>query len=548
VAGRAGARVDGQRGFNKAMNVPTRTHGYGRPGSDAHQAVEATLQPAPLGVDGTMHTAPPSTTASIGIALRERAVPARRPLLRLLDGTGWLAVRLVSDAIMLSLAVVCVRVGAPVAEAATSLWLFSLTFPPLVMLLLGARGLYRREDRVPVLSAATSILSATSLAAISLIALAAFVQPASQHPALLGARAWFYGTVFVIGARTVLALARRRARINGLTGTPTLIVGAGHVGSKIESRLTTLPELGLVPVGFVDPDPVPAADVLERHTPVLGSPAELEEIVEQTGATHVIFAFFGGPDRELLPLVRQCEELGLAVSVVPRLFESTNRRVGLEHIGGLPLFSLRRIDPKGWEFAVKHTFDRVAAALLLLAVSPIMVASALAVRLSSPGPVFFRQRRIGRDGQEFDMLKFRSMRVSDGDPAPSTNGSTPTDVGPGGVEGDDRRTRIGALLRRFSLDELPQLLNVLKGDMSIVGPRPERPEFVELFLEDVYRYDDRHRVKSGITGWAQVHGLRGKTPLLDRVEWDNYYIENWSLGLDFKILLMTVLAIARGAE
>jgi lipopolysaccharide/colanic/teichoic acid biosynthesis glycosyltransferase len=182
-------------------------------------------------------------------------------------------------------------------------------------------------------------------------------------------------------------------------------------------------------------------------------------------------------------------------------------------------------------------------------VSPIMVAAALAVRLSSPGPVFFRQRRIGRDGQEFDMLKFRSMRVADGQVVPaSANGATPTDVGPGGVEGEDRRTRVGALLRRFSLDELPQLLNVLKGDMSIVGPRPERPEFVELFLQDVYRYDDRHRVKSGITGWAQVHGLRGKTPLLDRVEWDNYYIENWSLGLDFKILLMTVLAIARGAE
>ena len=480
--------------------------------------------------------------------LARRDAIDRRPLLRLFDGSRWLTVRLASDALMLGLAVLCVRVGAPISESSASGWLVSLGFAPLVMLLLGARGLYRREDRVPVLNAATSILSATSLAAISLIALSAFVQPASQHSALLGSRAWFYGTVFVIGARTVLALARRRARINGLTGTPTLIVGAGHVGSKIESRLTTLPELGLVPVGFVDADPVPAADVLIRQTPVLGSPAELEEIVERTGAMHVIFAFFAGPDREMLPLVRRCEELGLAVSVVPRLFESTNRRVGLEHIGGLPLFSLRRIDPKGWEFAVKHAFDRVAAALLLFAVSPLMLAAAVAVKLSSAGPVYFRQRRIGRDGQEFDMLKFRSMRLADASSEPATNGSTPTDIGPGGVEGEDRRTAVGGILRRFSLDELPQLLNVLKGDMSIVGPRPERPEFVELFLQDVYRYDDRHRVKSGITGWAQVHGLRGKTPLLDRVEWDNYYIENWSLGLDFKILLMTILAIARGAE
>jgi exopolysaccharide biosynthesis polyprenyl glycosylphosphotransferase len=534
------------------MNVPTSTRGYGRPEARNSQAVEAPLQAAPIGVDGTMPSTRHSNAASVEIAFRERATYGavdRRPLLRLFDGSSWLTVRLASDAVMLALAVVCVRVAAPISATSATGWLLTLAFPPLVMLLLGARGLYRREDRVPVLDAANRILSATSFAAISLIALAAFVQPASQHSALLGARAWFYGTVLIIGARTVLALGRRRARINGLTGTPTLILGAGHVGSKIESRLTTLPELGLVPVGFVDPDPVPAADVLGRQTPVLGSPSELEEIVERTGAQHVIFSFFGGPDRELLPLVRQCEELGLEVSVVPRLFETTNRRVGLEHIGGLPLFRLRRIDPKGWEFAVKHTFDRLAAALLLLAVSPIMVAAAVAVKLSSPGPVFFRQRRLGRNGQEFDMLKFRSMRLSEADgPAPGANGSTPTDVGPGGVEGEDRRTPVGALLRRFSLDELPQLLNVLKGDMSIVGPRPERPEFVEHFLQDVYRYDDRHRVKSGITGWAQVHGLRGKTPLLDRVEWDNYYIENWSLGLDFKILLMTVLAIARGAE
>jgi lipopolysaccharide/colanic/teichoic acid biosynthesis glycosyltransferase len=180
----------------------------------------------------------------------------------------------------------------------------------------------------------------------------------------------------------------------------------------------------------------------------------------------------------------------------------------------------------------------------------------LAVRLSSSGPIFFRQRRVGRDGKEFDLYKFRSMHVN-----PSRSGLREDDpnalglllggdTAPGGVEGNDRRTPIGRVLRRSSVDELPQLLNVLRGEMSLIGPRPERPEFVEMFIsQDITRYDDRHRVKSGITGWAQVHGLRGQTSLAERVEWDNYYIAHWSLGLDAKIFVLTLLALLRnGAE
>jgi lipopolysaccharide/colanic/teichoic acid biosynthesis glycosyltransferase len=162
--------------------------------------------------------------------------------------------------------------------------------------------------------------------------------------------------------------------------------------------------------------------------------------------------------------------------------------------------------------------------------------------LSVGRPIFFRQPRFGLDGREFEMLKFRSMRAP---LEPLVLPDLPADTAPGGIEGDDRRTRFGTFLRRTSLDELPQLLNVLRGDMSLVGPRPERPDFARLFERNVYRYGDRHRVKSGITGWAQVHGLRGKTSLSDRVEWDNFYIENWSLWLDVKILLMTVCAVGR---
>jgi exopolysaccharide biosynthesis polyprenyl glycosylphosphotransferase len=242
--------------------------------------------------------------------------------------------------------------------------------------------------------------------------------------------------------------------------------------------------------------------------------------------------------------VRRCEELGVELSIVPRLFDETTNRIVLEHIGGLPVFALREVDPQGWQFGIKHTFDRIVSALLLVLLSPLLLAVAAGVKLSSPGPVLFRQQRLGRDGRVFELRKFRSMRAA----PPSGPAAVDAEHGPGGVEGEDRRTRFGAWLRRTSIDELPQLLNVVRGEMSLVGPRPERANLVELFEEIVDRYADRHRVKSGITGWAQVHGLRGRTSMVDRVEWDNYYIQNWSLWLDVKILLLTPVAVLRGAE
>jgi lipopolysaccharide/colanic/teichoic acid biosynthesis glycosyltransferase len=172
---------------------------------------------------------------------------------------------------------------------------------------------------------------------------------------------------------------------------------------------------------------------------------------------------------------------------------------------------------------------------------PVLAAAALAVRWSVGGPILFRQARVGRDGREFEILKFRTMRNGDVEEPFPLDG----DLAPGGVEGSDRRTRVGTFLRKTSIDELPQLLNVLKGDMSLVGPRPERPEYVTEFAKRIYRYGERHRVKSGITGWAQVHGLRGKTSISDRAEWDNYYIENFSLWLDLKIVLLTGVTILR---
>jgi len=482
---------------------------------------------------------------------RSQLRPARATLLqRLFDGRGWVGFRLAVDLLALSLGNVAALLGAPAAHAGRDGEVLIWLLPGGVCALLALWGLYGGKIQTRLVDGLGQVIGATSLAAISLIAAVALFEP-SADPAPLIARAWLFGTVYAVGGRVLLSWAQGRARGERLIAKPTLIVGAGVIGAHVERRLESQPELGLLPVGYLDSDPPPSDMVPDRHAPVLGSPSEVGEVAAATGARHVVLGFSTAPDRKLIPLVRECEARGLEVSLVPRLFESVNERVALEHLGGLPLFGLHSIDPEGWQFTVKHVLDRVAAAVLLTLLAPVMLALALAVKLTSRGPVLFRQRRIGQDGRDFEILKFRSMEVPptpQARTAPAGLFALPGDVGPGGVEGADRRTPVGSFMRSCSLDELPQLLNVVRGEMSLVGPRPERPEFVDLFGSRIERYDDRHRVKSGITGWAQVNGLRGKTSLRDRVEWDNFYIENWSLSLDLKILLMTLASLFKRAE
>jgi exopolysaccharide biosynthesis polyprenyl glycosylphosphotransferase len=279
--------------------------------------------------------------------------------------------------------------------------------------------------------------------------------------------------------------------------------------------------------------------------PVIGTPESIDAAITATGAGAVLIAFSPVKDELLLRVVRVAHRHKARVWVVPRMFDAVGERAGVEHLGGLPLLALPNADPHGWQFKLKHFIDRVVAGLGLLAISPLLFLLIVLVRLSSPGPIFFGQERIGRDGKVFRCLKFRSMRPPRESDADFTLTSSSA---PGGVEGVDRRTTIGKIMRSTSMDELPQLINVLKGEMSLVGPRPERPEFVEFFEIQIHRYGERHRVKAGMTGWAQVHGLRGQTSIADRVEWDNYYIENWSLALDLKILALTVKAVLAGAE
>ena len=498
------------------------------------------------------------------------------PLQWLLEGRGWDVLQPCVDLFAACLATAIAIFGAGTNENFSVERAPLLALPIFVVALLYMRGLYRSRLRTLVLDSIVPVTAAVSVAAMGVVILGVLLNGTAPDQTT-----WVHlwvATLIAVGAgRIVLSLSQRWARARRWVGRPVLILGAGVVGSQVAQRLETHPEYGLRPIGFLDDDPRSIGEVGDCEVPVVGTVEDVDEIVERTGVRHLIVAFSSVTDSRVSPLIQRCQELGIEVSVVPRMFDAINNRVVYEAVGGLPLLSFTSVSPRGAQFMIKHAFDRIAAFGLLLVLSPLLLAVAAAVRLSSPGPVLFRQRRVGRDGKVFDLYKFRSMRMAPAKPEPvaasavtapdiaevlgdeETSGADGTadaahlhwlgrDTAPGGVEGTDRRTAVGRLIRRTAIDELPQLLNAVRGEMSLVGPRPERPEFVELFRQEVARYGDRHRVKSGITGWAQVHGLRGKTSLAERVEWDNYYIAHWSLGLDLKILVLTVLALFRGAE
>ncbi len=347
------------------------------------------------------------------------------------------------------------------------------------------------------------------------------------------------GTLHV--ARSVNALREPAAR--------TLIVGAGQVGQLAAARLLANPALGMEPIGFLDKEPLDQTDrSFDAILPVLGASWDLEDVIADQKIDTVLIAFSTAPHNVMLDLVRRCWARGVDVSIVPRLWEVEGARAHVEHVGALPLVNLRPSNPRSPQLEVKYWIDRVVAALALVLLAPLLLTIALAVRLTAGGPVLYRQLRIGRDEVPFEMLKFRTMREAIGESDAAWAAAL---LGMDAPTADqaiaDRRTPLGRLLRRSSLDELPQLWNVVRGDMAIVGPRPERVAYAELFGRAIERYPERHRVKSGLTGWAQVHGLRGETSLGDRVEWDNWYIENWSPALDARIVMRTLRAVVNGS-
>jgi exopolysaccharide biosynthesis polyprenyl glycosylphosphotransferase len=343
------------------------------------------------------------------------------------------------------------------------------------------------------------------------------------------------GTAVAIGAGALAVLMGRgltyravRLLRRNRPGEPAIVIGTGDLAIQLAEALHDDPAYGLRPRGLVGSPPLPQPAL---PVPLLGPADSLGRILADHRPRHVIVAFPGLPDADLVDALRGCRHDGVTVHVVPRLFELTLGRCDAELVRGIPLIRLPGEPARLRRWAIKRIIDITGAAVGLVLLAPVLALCALAVRWESGAAgVLFRQQRIGRDGVPFSMLKFRSL-------TPSSEHESQVRWS---ISDDDRLGPVGRLLRVSSLDELPQLLNVLRGDMSLVGPRPERPFFVEQFQRLYGGYADRHRVPAGITGWAQIHGLRGDTSIEERVRFDNYYIENWSLGLDLKIVIRTV--------
>ncbi len=332
-----------------------------------------------------------------------------------------------------------------------------------------------------------------------------------------------------VGTCTLLKAAHRR----GWWHEPTLVIGTGATAVRAVHLLHSQPELGLAPQGFLDSRP-PQDPV---DLPLLGEPAELAGVVARHSIQRVIVCFPDAPDAELVPLLRACRGLPVDVCVVPRCYElgAALPRGYLDELGDIPLVPLRRLGHGQLGAATKATFDVVGAATLLAVLAPVLLALAVAVRLDGGGPALFRQTRVTRSGATMELLKLRSMiDHTDSDTRWAVLPEQTTRLG---------RWQLGRWLRSTHLDELPQLVNVLRGEMSLVGPRPERPYFAAQFAQQIPRYGDRHRMRTGLTGWAQVNGLHGDTSIAERIRFDNFYIEHWSPWLDMMILARTLCTV-----
>ena len=431
-------------------------------------------------------------------------------------------IMIVMDLIAIAVAAVLVRTTTPEFEAAAgflliiNLMLWNLYQPKMTLSVL---------DDLPKMLA--SIITATATSA------AIFVSFTIGSPGDLVYAAVLL--VFLVPGRMFSYWFLRTRRRHSKLSARTIIIGEGDLARQLGQAMTDDPQYGANLIGYVD-----ITSAIPEHAlpaPVLGSLATLATVVGEGKVDRIVIAFPALAHSDLVSIVRLFDRSEAEIFIVPRLFEMTVRAGESEEIDGIPLLRLHRAPFRSPTWLLKRLMDITASGLALVLLSPIMGLIALINRVTDGPGIIFHQNRVGMDGEEFELLKFRSMR-----PANEQESSTNWNI-----KNDNRVSPFGKFLRRSSLDELPQLWNILRGDMSLVGPRPERPHFVEKFREDYDRYDARHRVPCGLTGWAQINGLRGDTSIEERARYDNYYIQNWSLWLDVKIILRTLTAFMKGS-
>lgn len=349
-----------------------------------------------------------------------------------------------------------------------------------------------------------------------------------DYPRSMFFYAWFFSVVFAVAGREAVGSVRARLRRRGVDRDNLLIVGTGKVARDITGKIKSHPELGYRIVGIVNGNSKGKVHGIR----IIGTYHDLPTLIDTFNVQQVIIALPDAKRSELVDLITLCQRGRVDIKIYPDMFAYMAGDLNVDELGGIPLLTVRDIALRGWRLSLKRGMDFFGALFGLIFLSPLMLLTALLIRLESKGPIFYTQVRMGLDGRPFPMIKFRSMYQ---DAEASGPGWT--------VPGDARVTRIGKFLRRTSWDEIPQLINVLLGQMSLVGPRPERSIYVQQFREQIPRYMERHREKAGMTGWAQVNGLRGDTSITQRTAYDLWYVENWSLWLDFKIIIRTILQI-----
>lgn len=392
-------------------------------------------------------------------------------------------------------------------------------------------GLYKPRRRTKVSADVWKLGQVHLLSFVGLLGLLYFAKQIHVSREFLGIFLAL-NLVFLASYRLGVKMMLFRLRRLGYNRKYLLILGAGSVGRNFYKSLLQYPELGYQVFGFLD-------DHLTEHPPtgypmppILGGLDRLDEVLRKHVIDEVIIALPLAAHGKFAEIIETCDNAGVKTLIIPDYFDLLPARPYFDNFAGIPLINVRDIplDELGNRL-LKRTFDIAFSIAAIVVTSPIMLIAAIGIKLTSPGPVIFKQERMGLDRRTFIMYKFRTMRVSDQKTA-DTQWT---------VENDPRRTKFGAFLRRTSIDELPQFFNVLKGDMSVVGPRPERPYFVEQFRDEIPKYMVKHHVRPGITGWAQTNGLRGDTSIRDRINHDLYYLENWSFMFDLKIIILTIL-------
>jgi exopolysaccharide biosynthesis polyprenyl glycosylphosphotransferase len=408
-------------------------------------------------------------------------------------------------------------------------------------LLFNARRMYGARRNVVLTDELVNVVKVISFGMLIVMSAGFLYRGFSYSRAVVGLL-WVFAILFVTFGRSILLRAERSSYRRGRNLEDAILIGSDSQADLIYSKLHLHPSFGFRIRGYFAATPAYESLPL-AGAPYLGTLAAAPDYIRQNGIQRAFIAVGSEDHPALFDLIGACEGLTIEFMIVPDVLELLTSQVRVRELEGIPFLKVKGIPFTAWGRISKRAFDLVVSVVLLLLLSPFLLLICVVIRLDSRGPILFRQRRIGMDGKEFIMYKFRSM-VLDAELLDRTAGlKVLDDPARGiGVRNDPRRTRFGRFLRATSLDELPQLLNVVHGEMSLVGPRPERPHFVKELQNLVPKYLDRHRVKTGMTGWAQVNGLRGDTSIAERIKYDLYYVENWSLSFDIRILLRTVRA------